>query len=101
LWIASLSENDSGTDNMVAKNVSTMEKNFEKEAKSYMGITGNTSLNNVGDRKYGHYDFWALRQSNNQNEGSNDGGGIAWKRVSKYVYNTTAENGIVQAIQNP
>jgi hypothetical protein len=31
-------------------------------ADSYNGATGNTTLNAVGDRKYGHNDFWILKE---------------------------------------
>jgi len=33
-------------------------------ASSYTGITGNTTLNAVGDRAYANYDFWAIRAQN-------------------------------------
>jgi branched-chain amino acid transport system substrate-binding protein len=33
-------------------------------ASSYTGITGNTTLNAVGDRAYANYDFWTIRSQN-------------------------------------
>ena len=52
-----------------------------KIAESYQGITGNTALNQFGDRKYGDYDFWAVRNS----EGTHDS--FIWKHTGKYVPN--------------
>lgn len=33
-------------------------------ASSYNGVTGNTTLNAVGDRAYANYDFWAIQGQN-------------------------------------
>ncbi|MGZ4920386.1 MAG: ABC transporter substrate-binding protein [Halobacteriota archaeon] len=33
-------------------------------ASSYDGITGNTTLNGIGDRAYANYDFWTIRSQN-------------------------------------
>ncbi|MGZ4907972.1 MAG: ABC transporter substrate-binding protein [Halobacteriota archaeon] len=33
-------------------------------ASSYTGITGNTTLNAVGDRAYANYDFWTIKSQN-------------------------------------
>ena len=52
-----------------------------KIAQSYQGITGNTTLNQFGDRKYGDYDFWAVRNS----ESTHDS--FIWKHTGKYVPN--------------
>ena len=54
-------------------------------ADSYNGITGNTTLNQFGDRKYGDYDFWGVRNS----ESTHDS--FIWKRVGKYVHNIRTE----------
>lgn len=44
-------------------------------ADDYFGITGNTTLNQNGDRTFGNYDFWAI----------NDTSGIyTWDRVAVY-----------------
>ena len=43
-----------------------------------MGITGNTSLNQAGDRKYGDYDFWAIRNADNTHDT------FVWKLIGKY-----------------
>ncbi len=60
LWIAALTEND-GKIKTALYDTNSLKKTFQKVANSYIGITGNTTLNSVGDRKYGNYDFWALR----------------------------------------
>src|SRR5215831_36950 len=36
---------------------------FIRVAKSYVGVTGNTTLNNMGDRAQGEYDFWKVKAS--------------------------------------
>ncbi len=36
---------------------------FIRAAKSYVGVTGNTTLNNMGDRAQGEYDFWKVKAS--------------------------------------
>jgi hypothetical protein len=63
-----------------------------KIADSYKGITGNTSLNEFGDRKYGDYDFWAVRDSQNTHNS------FIWKRVGKYVPNIRTEQGLINQI---
>jgi branched-chain amino acid transport system substrate-binding protein len=80
LWIAALTENS-------VKNVhdtnNYLRNTLVKIANSYNGITGNTSLNQAGDRKYGDYDFWAIRNADNTY------GTFAWKVVSKYLLEET------------
>jgi hypothetical protein len=50
-----------------------------KIADSYNGISGNTTLNEFGDRKYGDYDFWAV------GNGDSTHNSFIWKRVGKYI----------------
>jgi branched-chain amino acid transport system substrate-binding protein len=47
-------------------------------AELYFGATGWTALNAAGDRRYGDFDFWAIREVN---------GALAWKKVVKYQSN--------------
>jgi len=47
------------------------------KANSYLGVTGNTTLNDAGDRKYGNYDFWVVAEKE-------DHDGFYWERVGKY-----------------
>ena len=46
-------------------------------------MTGNTELDQNGDRKYGDYDFWAVTKNNNTNNNTHDA--FTWKHVSKYM----------------
>jgi branched-chain amino acid transport system substrate-binding protein len=96
LWIAALTEND-GKTKTALYDTNSLKKTFQKVANSYIGITGNTTLNSVGDRKYGNYDFWAIRVNNND-DGSNLGT-FAWKRISKYIYDIKGKEGFIQKIQ--
>jgi branched-chain amino acid transport system substrate-binding protein len=87
LWVAALAENNT----KATYNIDYLKSTILKIADSYHGITGNTSLNQFGDRKYGDYDFWAVRNS----ETSHDS--FIWKRVGKYVPNIT-EQGLINQI---
>jgi branched-chain amino acid transport system substrate-binding protein len=78
LWVAALAENDT----KATHDIDFLKNTIVKIAHSYQGITGNTSLNEFGDRKYGDYDFWAVRND----ESTHDS--FIWKRVGKYVPNT-------------
>jgi ABC-type branched-subunit amino acid transport system substrate-binding protein len=81
LWVAALAENDT----KATHDINYLKNSIVKIADSYKGITGNTSLNQFGDRKYGDYDFWAVRTS----ESTHDS--FIWKRVGKYVPNIRIE----------
>jgi branched-chain amino acid transport system substrate-binding protein len=52
-----------------------LKKLFVQTAESYYGVTGNTTLNRNGDRAFGNYDFWAIR---------NISGQFQWKKVAVY-----------------
>jgi ABC-type branched-subunit amino acid transport system substrate-binding protein len=41
--------------------IGSLREAFINTANSYVGVTGRTELNDAGDRKYGSYDFWAVR----------------------------------------
>ncbi|MBV9178694.1 MAG: penicillin-binding protein activator [Nitrososphaeraceae archaeon] len=76
LWVAALAENDTKATN----NINYLKNTLIHIANSYNGITGNTKLNQNGDRKYGDYDFWAVvRNTDNSTHDT-----FTWKRVSKY-----------------
>ncbi|HKP76524.1 MAG TPA: ABC transporter substrate-binding protein [Longimicrobiaceae bacterium] len=55
--------------------ISDLTTRFEAAADAYYGVTGWTALNAAGDRRYGNFDFWAVRPS---------GAGHAWTRVATY-----------------
>jgi branched-chain amino acid transport system substrate-binding protein len=83
-WVAALTENSTGG----TKDINSLKKSFLQIANSYTGITGNTSLNEAGDRKNADYDFWAIR-ANNGNSDSSDQSIFAWKQVGRYQSNPT------------
>jgi branched-chain amino acid transport system substrate-binding protein len=55
---------------------------FTTEAGNYFGVTGNTRLDENGDRAAGNYDFWAVKK---------DSAGYCWKRVARY----NSQNGTI------
>lgn len=73
LWVAALTEN---VTNGITNNVDTLKKTFTQIADSYIGATGNTSLNAAGDRKYAHYDFWIVKKDAPPNTNS-----FHWERA--------------------
>jgi len=77
LWVAALAENYTNA----TPDVNYLKNTLLKIADSYNGITGNTTLNQFGDRKYGDYDFWTVQDS----EGTHDS--FIWKNIGKYVPN--------------
>jgi branched-chain amino acid transport system substrate-binding protein len=81
LWVAALAENNTNA----THDINYLKSTLVKIANSYNGITGNTSLNQVGDRRYGDYDFWAVRNS----ESTLDS--FTWQRVGKYIPDIRAE----------
>jgi branched-chain amino acid transport system substrate-binding protein len=52
---------------------------FTTAASTHFGATGWTVLNAAGDRKYGDFDFWAVRDV---------GGVLRWSRVAQYETRT-------------
>jgi branched-chain amino acid transport system substrate-binding protein len=56
-------------------------------AEFYCGATGWTALNEAGDRRYGDYDFWAIREVN---------GVYAWKKVVKYQSNPGQPGSVIE-----
>ena len=81
LWEAALAENN--TKDM--HDITYLKSSIVEIADSYKGITGNTTQ--FGDRKYGDYDFWAIRNS----ESTHDY--FIWKCVGKYMPNIRTEQG--------
>jgi branched-chain amino acid transport system substrate-binding protein len=79
LWIAALTENASRATN----DINTLTKTLVQMADSYTGITGNTTLNEAGDRKYASYDFWAVRDNNSV---------FSWEPVNRYYQGNVTNN---------
>jgi branched-chain amino acid transport system substrate-binding protein len=83
-WVASLTENDTKGTN----DVNSLKRAFLENANSHLGITGNMSLNDAGDRSYGDYDFWpikAIKGNGNNNEGNT----CEWQKVGRSHLNMT------------
>jgi len=59
-------------------------QDFPEEAASFFGTTGWTILNAAGDRQFGNFDFWAIREVGNSPQ---------WTPVARY---NTATKEIVQ-----
>jgi branched-chain amino acid transport system substrate-binding protein len=78
LWIASLTQDSiKKTKSPHGDSIDSFKQKFREIASTYKGITGNTALNKVGDRRFGDYDLWEIRATNKDN--------FAWGRVGKYV----------------
>jgi branched-chain amino acid transport system substrate-binding protein len=60
-------------------NIDQLKHAFTTAASTQYGATGWTVLNAAGDRKYGDFDFWAVREIN---------GVPAWTRVAQYETRT-------------
>ena len=61
------------------RDIARLKQAFTTAAASGYGATGWTVLNAAGDRKYGDFDFWAVRQ---------DGGAPRWTRIARYESRT-------------
>ena len=81
LWVAALAENNT----KATHDINYLKNTIVKIADSYKGITGNTTLNQFGDRKYGDYDFWAVRNSGSTHDS------FIWKRIGKYMPDVRAK----------
>jgi branched-chain amino acid transport system substrate-binding protein len=58
-WVAALTlSNYNGTQQ---DDIGSLREAFINTTNSYIGVTGRTELNDAGDKKYGSYDFWAVR----------------------------------------
>jgi ABC-type branched-subunit amino acid transport system substrate-binding protein len=58
-WVAALTLKDGSA--LQQDDIGSLREAFINTANSYVGVTGRTELNDAGDRKYGSYDFWAVR----------------------------------------
>lgn len=65
LWIAAIAENMTrNNENNITdiQGIQVLRDAIKSSAKSYLGVTGNTTLNNMGDRAKGEYeyDYWKV-----------------------------------------
>lgn len=72
-WVTALTLNAT----VATNDFSSLKNTLVHKANSYLGVTGNTTLNDAGDRKYGNYNFWVVAEKENNN-------GFYWERVGKY-----------------
>jgi branched-chain amino acid transport system substrate-binding protein len=75
LWVAALAENQTNQ----TSNIEQLKSTFTKIANSYHGITGNTSLDQNGDRKYGDYEYWSVVRDKHNPES------FEWETTGKYI----------------
>lgn len=59
--------------------IADLKQAFASAAATHFGATGWTALNAAGDRKYGNFDFWAIREMD---------GALRWTRVAFYETRT-------------
>ena len=57
------------------RDIAMFKSAFTSEAANYFGVTGNTTLDVNGDRAYGNYDFWAMKQIQSSRQ---------WQIVARY-----------------
>jgi branched-chain amino acid transport system substrate-binding protein len=72
LWVATLAYVETGG----ADQPEGLKKALTQTAASYFGASGWTTLNEAGDRAFGNFDFWAVREEN---------GSFQWQRVAQYL----------------
>ncbi len=78
-WVAALTlSNYNGTHK---DDIGSLREAFINTTNSYIGVTGRTELNDAGDKKYGSYDFWAIRPLSKD---VNNKGSFEWTNVAAY-----------------
>ena len=58
VWVSAKTYLTTGT----SPDIATLKSAFMQEASNYFGASGNTTLDDNGDRAYGNYDFWEVTQ---------------------------------------
>jgi branched-chain amino acid transport system substrate-binding protein len=71
LWVLAKTALSLGSD----ERISRLKIVFTEESNRYFGASGNTWLNEAGDRAFGNYDFWGVQPL---------GKGYEWKRLAWY-----------------
>jgi ABC-type branched-subunit amino acid transport system substrate-binding protein len=82
-WIAAMTLKDVSA--LQQDDIGSLREGFINTANSYVGVTGRTELNDAGDRKYGSYDFWAVRPAYKD---VNNKSSFEWANVSAYPIGT-------------
>jgi branched-chain amino acid transport system substrate-binding protein len=73
-------------------NSDTLKRSLVSAANSGAGLTGQTTLNDAGDRVLAEYDFWAPKQQ---------GTAITWSLVATYKPGTAGSNSVIQRVTAP
>lgn len=80
-WVAAMSENITrNSESNVTSNqdIQVLKNALTSSANSYLGVTGNTTLNRMGDRAYGEYDYWKVTA----NTGEGQAPTFSWNRTN-------------------
>ncbi len=78
-WVAAMTLKDGSA--LQQDDIGSLREAFINTANSYVGVTGRTELNDAGDRKYGAYDFWAVRPVHEDVENK---ASFEWTNVAAY-----------------
>ena len=71
LWVCVLTYASTG----LSPDIALLKSAFINVSGNFFGATGNTSVDENGDRAVGNYDFWAVKH---------DTTGYSWKRIAKF-----------------
>jgi ABC-type branched-subunit amino acid transport system substrate-binding protein len=92
-WVAAITLNEtrsmwdqisSTNGNAEIQSINLIKETLLRSAISYHGVTGNITLNKMGDREGGDYDFWAVTSNE-----ENDEIPFIWQKVGRYIGNGT------------
>lgn len=81
LWVAAIAENvtrHNGNNIPETQGINELKDAITRSANSYLGVTGDTTLNNMGDRAEGGYDFWKVTANMSDSEEP-----FAWIRADR------------------
>ncbi len=82
LWVAAMAENATRhNENNLSDmhGIPDLRDAIIHSAKSYHGVTGNTSLNKMGDRAEGEYDFWKVTTNMTDDKET-----FGWTKIARY-----------------
>ena len=71
LWVSVMTYITTG----ISPDITLLKSVFINESANFFGASGNTVLDENGDRAFGTFDFWAVKS---------DSTGYTWKRIAKY-----------------
>jgi branched-chain amino acid transport system substrate-binding protein len=77
LWVIALTLKDA--DSLKKHEIGALREALINTSNFFTGVTGRTELNEAGDRKYGSYDFWAIRPEYDE---ANHESSFEWAQVA-------------------